>query len=101
MITRIVMVSAGGVVLFIFGSILFLVGLIMLIGSTQLPALYAGQYLIFSSLIMVGGIVLCVLGYRTGRNKKERPVPSVNCKNCGTGNPITSEFCGKCGIKNA
>lgn len=95
------MASAGGVALFIVGSILFLIGLIMLIGSTQLPALYAGQYLIFSGLIMVGGIVLCVLGYRTGRNKAPKPVPSVNCKNCGSSNLITSEFCTKCGIKNA
>jgi len=40
------------------------------------------------------------MGYRTGRNKKEaRPVPSIACKNCGSTNPITSEFCGKCGIK--
>src|SRR6476469_8943679 len=100
MITRIVLVSAGGVALFIIGFILFLVGLVMLVGSTQLPALYAGQYLIFSGLIIVGGIVLCVLGYRTGRNKKEKPVPRVYCKNCGAGNPITSEFCSKCGIKN-
>lgn len=94
------MVSAGGVVLFIVGSILFLIGLILLIGSLQLPALYAGQYLIFSGLIMVGGVVLWVLGYRTGRNKGPKPVPSVNCKNCGSTNPVTSEFCNKCGIKN-
>jgi ribosomal protein L40E len=57
--------------------------------------------LIFSGLIVVAGIVLIVLGARTGENKKEKPVPSVNCKNCGSGNPITSEFCNKCGIKNA
>ena len=101
MIIRIALVSAGGVALIIVGIIVLIFGLVILGGSLYLPILFAGQYLIFSGLIVVAGIVLVVLGGRTGRNKKERPVPSVNCKNCGTSNRITSEFCGKCGIKNA
>jgi hypothetical protein len=39
------------------------------------------------------------LGARTGRDKGPKPVPLVSCKNCGSSNPVTSEFCGKCGIK--
>jgi hypothetical protein len=101
MITRIALVSAGGVALIIVGIIVLIFGLVILGWSLNLPTLFAGQYLIFSGLIVVAGIVLIVLGARTGGNKKEKPVPSVNCKNCGTGNPITSEFCSKCGIKNA
>ena len=95
------MVSAGGVALIIVGIIVLISGLLILGWSLNLPTLFAGQYLIFSGLIVVAGIVLVVLGARTGRNKKERPVPPVSCKNCGTSNPVTSEFCGKCGIKNA
>jgi hypothetical protein len=66
----------------------------------SLPVLFAGQYLIFGGLVVAAGIVLMVLGARTGRNKGPKPVPLVNCKNCGSSNPLTSEFCGKCGIKN-
>jgi hypothetical protein len=95
------MVSAGGVALIIVGIIVLIFGLLILGWSLNLPTLFAGQYLIFSGLIVVTGIVLIVLGGRTGRNKKEIPIPSVSCKNCGTSNPITTEFCGKCGIKNA
>jgi hypothetical protein len=94
-------VSAGGVVCFIVGTILFFVGLILLIGSLNLPALFAGQYLIFSGLVMVAGVVLWVLGYRTGRNKKlePKPVATAACKNCASNNPVTSEFCASCGIR--
>lgn len=93
------MVSAGGVALIIVGIIVLLFGLLILGWSLNLPTLFAGQYLIFSGLIVVAGIVLIVLGARTGRNKKEKPVPLANCKNCGSTNPVTSEFCAKCGIK--
>jgi hypothetical protein len=101
MITRIALVSAGGVALIIVGIIVLIFGLVFLGGSLSLPILFAGQYLIFSGLIVVAGIVLIVLGGRTRGRKKETPIPSVNCKNCGTANPITLEFCSKCGIKNA
>lgn len=59
-----------------------------------------GQYLIFGGLIVVAGIVLMVLGARTGGKKKEKSIPLSTCKNRGTRNPVASEFCAKCGIKN-
>ena len=100
LITRIVLVYAGGVALIIVGIIVLIFGLLILVWSVNLPTLFAGQYLVFFELIVVAGIVLVVLGARTGRSKGPKPIPSVNCKNCGSSNPVTSEFCGKCGIKN-
>jgi uncharacterized protein YacL len=94
-------VSAIGAVSIIFGIIVFIFGLILLAWSFSLPVLFAGQYLIFSGLVLVAGIVLCILGYRTGRNKKlEKEHPnSVTCKNCSATNADNSEFCHKCGIR--
>lgn len=93
------MVSAGGVALIIVGLLVLIFGFMIFGWALSLPTLFAGQYLIFGGLIVAAGIVLIVLGARTGGKKKEKPVPLSTCNNCGTRNPVTSEFCGKCGIK--
>jgi ribosomal protein L40E len=99
-LAQIILVSAGGVVCIIVGIIVFIVGLSILGWSLNLPMLFAGQYLIFAGLIIVGGIVLIVIGARRGRKKQVfETVNPVICKNCGSSNSASSEFCGKCGIK--
>ena len=50
---------------FIVGTILFFVGLILFIGSLNLPSLFAGQYLIFSGLMIVAGVYFGFLDNRT------------------------------------
>jgi len=92
------LVSAGGAISIIVGIIILVIGLLILGWSSNLPVLFAGQYLILSGLVIVAGIVLIVLGDRTGRNKVTS-IPPIICTNCSSSNPSSSEFCSKCGIK--
>lgn len=93
---------ASQIALYIVGFIIAFFGFAFFVyAMVEVPAIFAGSYLIFGLLMSAAGIAVMYIGYRTrpknaSTTRKEPTIESVFCRYCGN-KSVSGEFCSACG----